>query len=139
MAAKKTAKKKTAKKPGRKKAKPIDFIRAYLRKKPTAEFGEIRDAAAKKRLKIFPVNYGRAQVLEGIKKAAAYGSKKKAKKAAGTGRGPGRPKGSKNKKTRGAASAGGIQDLVATIQNLQDERDRALQAIEQIRALLAKV
>ena len=112
----------------------LDFARAYLRKKPKASFAEIRDAAKKKSLVLYPVSYGRAQALEGLVKVAKYGTKNKAK---ASGRRPGRPKGSKNKRRPAARSRiDSIDDLVGTIKNLQDERDRALDAIEKIRNLL---
>lgn len=118
----------------KKKPTSLDFARAYLRKKPKASFAEIRDAAAKKNLVLYPVSYGRAQALEGLVKVAKYGTKKKAKPS---GRGPGRPKGSKNKRRSPARTRiDSIDDLVGTIKNLQQERDRALDAIEKIRNLL---
>ena len=125
----------------KKKPNALDFTRSYLRKNPKAAFAEIRDAAEKKGLVLYPVSYGRAQALEGIVKMSKYGTSKKAKASGGPKRGPGRPKGSKNK-ARPAARSGGtgsIDDLVSTIQNLKDERDRALDAIEKIRRLLDTV
>ena len=119
-----------------KKPTSLDFARAYLKKSPKAAFIEIRDAAKAKGLVLYPVSYGRAQALEGLVKVAKYGTKKKAANLAGRGRG--RPKGSKNKRRRGDGSASG-DGLVETIQNLQDERDRAVNAIEKIRALLDEI
>jgi len=134
-----------------KKPSSLDFARAYLRKKPKASFAEIRDAAAEKKLVLYPVSYGRAQALEGLVKVAKYGTKKKAKasgrgpgrpkgsknKAKASGRGPGRPKGSKNKPRLPARTRiDSIDDLVGTIKNLQQERDRAVDALEKIRNLL---
>jgi hypothetical protein len=135
----------------------LDFAREYLRKKPDAPYADIRDAAQKKNLVLYPISYGRAQALEGIVKSAPYGSKKKRKRkskettaaAAGSGttvakRGPGRPKGSKNKvkagpgRPRKATRGSGIDNLVETIQNLQNERDEAREVLEQIRGLLAR-
>ncbi len=102
MAAKKT-KKKSSKKPN-----ALEFCRAYLRKKPKAPFAEIRDAAKKKRIILYPISYGRAKALEGLIKTAPYGSKKRAGKK--TKRGPGRPKGSKNKVKRGPGRPKEIQE-----------------------------
>ncbi len=87
----------------KKKPNALDFARAYLKKKPKAPFADVRDAAKKKKLVLYPISYGRAQALEGIVKVAKYGSKKAAKKKAAkkkgakkTGRGPGRPQGRTN-------------------------------------------
>ena len=140
MAAKKTAAGKV------KKPDALEFCRVYLRKKPAAPFAEIRDAAAKKKLTLYPISYGRAKALEGLVKVSPYGSKKKNKTTGVKKRGPGRPKGSKNKRGPGrpkmapkATGSDSIENLVSTIQGLQRERDDALLAIEQIRRLLDKL
>ena len=80
----------------------------------------------------------RGRWLEGIVKMSKYGTGKKAKAAAGPKRGRGRPKGSKTRRPAASRSGGvgSVDDLVSTIQNLQDERDRALDAIDQIRKVL---
>jgi len=122
----------------KKKPNALDFARSYLRKNAKASFAEMRDAAEKKGLVLYPVSYGRAQALEGIVKMSKYGTGKKAKAAAGPKRGRGRPKGSKTRRPAASRSGGvgSVDDLVSTIQNLQDERDRALDAIDQIRKVL---
>ena len=144
MAAKKSKKKKASS------AKPnaLEFCRIYLRKKPKAPFAEIRDAAAKKGITLYPISFGRAQALEGIVKSAAYGTRKKSKSTRGPGRpkgsknkrGPGRPAGSTNKRGPGrprkSAASNSIESLVDTIKSLQRERDDALRAIDRIRGLL---
>lgn len=127
------ARKKT-KKTAKKKINALDFARAYLRRRPKAPFADVRDAAKKKRLTLYPISYGRAQALEGIVKISAYGSKKK--KKAKSKRGPGRPKGSKNKRTRSRSGGLGLENLVSTIQNLQRERDQAVDMVAQIRRII---
>ena len=136
MAAKKTKKKAKSTKPN-----ALEFCRAYLRKKPKAPFAEIRDAAKKKRITLYPISFGRAQALEGIVKVRPYGSKKKAK-ATTKKRGPGRPKGSKNKRGPGRppksrTGLDSIENLVSTLKTLQRERDDAVRALDKIRSLLA--
>ena len=135
MAAKKTKKKKA----GKKKMNALEFCRVYLKKKRKAPFAEIRDAAKKKGIILYPISYGRAQALEGIVKMKPYGSKKKATKEVAK-RGPGRPKGSKNKRGPGrprkTADLTALDSLVSTIKNLQQERDQAVRVLEKIRALL---
>ncbi len=84
MAAKKKSRKKTTARS--KKPTPFDFIVAALKRNPKAVYASIRDRAAKKRLTIYPVMFGRAKLLLGLVKAKP---KKKAKVAK---RGPGRPR-----------------------------------------------
>ena len=82
-----------------KKANPgFDFIIAALKKDPKATYKDIAAAAAKKKLKVFPIMFGRAQAMLGIVKQAKRGkgkaakAKAKAVKATPAKRGPGRPK-----------------------------------------------
>ncbi|MCA8957475.1 MAG: hypothetical protein KDC87_15485 [Planctomycetes bacterium] len=122
----------------KKKANVLDFAREYLRNNRTAPYAEVRDAAKKRKLTLYPISYGRAQALEGIVKVAKYGSKKKeakraGKAAAGATRGRGRPRGSKSKVSSGLES---IDGLVQTVKNLQAERDDAVRLLDRIRALL---
>ena len=64
-----------------KKANPgFDFIIAALKKDPKATYKDIAAAAAKKKLKVFPIMFGRAQAMLGIVKQAKRGDGK-AKKA----------------------------------------------------------
>ena len=79
-----------------KKTSPMDFIVAALKKNKKVSYADIKKAADKKKLVIYPIMYGRAKLLLGLVKP---GKKKAAKKAAK--RAPGRPKGSKNKKRPG--------------------------------------
>ena len=99
MAAKKKARKKAARKTaGAKKVTPMDFIIARLKRNKNVAYADIKKAADKKRLVVYPVMYGRAKLLLGMVKPG----KKKATKQVGK-RGPGRPKGSKNKRGPGRA------------------------------------
>lgn len=138
MAAKKKTKKKTGSKAG---ANALEFCRIYLRKKKKAPFAEVRDAAKKKGLVLYPISYGRAKALEGLVPVAKYGTGKA--KRAKSGRGPGRPKGSKNKPKPGALRASAasvsidsIDDLVRTVKNMERERNDAMATLDRIRALL---
>lgn len=139
MAAKKA--KKTAAKKASAGTEALEFTRKFLKKKPTASYADVRDAADKKKIKLYPIVYGRAKALEGLVKVSPYGSKKNAA-AAGPKRGPGRPKGSKNKRGPGrprkapAAGMDSIEGLVSTLKTLQQERDDALAAIDKIRDLI---
>jgi hypothetical protein len=69
----------------------LAFIVDALKHRKTATYAEIKEAAAKKGLTIWPVMFGRAQALLGHVKVAARGqgkyAKAKAAKAAGSPRG----------------------------------------------------
>jgi hypothetical protein len=75
-----------------KKSNPaMDFLVAELKKNRKAAYADIKAKADKKKLKLYPIMYGRAQALLGIVKSAKRGSGKAAKataakkaKAAGT-------------------------------------------------------
>lgn len=122
-----------------KKASAIDFTRAFLKKKPKAEFKEVQAAGKKKGLVIYPIVYGRAKALEGLVKVAPYGSKKKKKK-----RGPGRPKGSRNKrKTTSphtvATAMDSLESVIAAMRRSNEERERYQRALQKIRDILGQV
>ena len=130
MAAKKTS-------PG------FDFIVAALKKNPKAAYKDIAAAAAKKKLKVFPVMFGRAQAMLGIVKQAARGkgkvakAKAKAKAQAGAGvvkRGPGRPR--KNA-TPVAKLDGSLESIVAAVKSSEQAKARYRGALEKIQAILS--
>jgi hypothetical protein len=133
MATKKTKSKTTKTKVG---SSALDFCREYLKKDPTAPFADIRDAAAKKGLVLYPISFGRAKALEGLVAMKPRGSKKAAAPAK---RGPGRPKGSKNKvkAARSSGDVGGLDDLVSVLRSLQKERDDAVKVLDRIRELVS--
>jgi len=133
----------------------LEFAREYLKKKPKAAFAEIRDAAKKNKITLYAISYGRAQALEGVVKSRPYGSNRKAEKSTrGPGRpkgsknkvkkGPGRPKGSKNKVKRGPGrprkstilGVDAVSELMSSIKKMQRERDDAVRTLEKIRRLL---
>ena len=124
----------------------MDFILEYLDGNRGASYKEILEAAAKKKLKIYPIMYGRAQALKGIVKSAPRGQGKaaKAKKAAAAPaaasapakRGPGRPR-----KVQVAAPAfdGTIDGIVAAVKSSEQAKARFLVALQKIQAILADV
>ncbi|MHC4512846.1 MAG: hypothetical protein ACYTGW_08990 [Planctomycetota bacterium] len=123
-----------------KKQSAIEFTRAFLKKKPKAEFKEVQAAGKKKGLVIYPIVYGRAKALEGLVKVAPYGSKKK-KKAA---RRPGRPKGSKNKRTPAprhnvATAMDSLETVIAAMRKSNRERERYQKALQKINDILGQV
>jgi len=108
MAAKKTTKKKArAKSKVTKKAAAgnpkMDWLVGFMKKKPTAVYADAAAAANKARIDIYPIMWGRAQVMLGRVKQKPRGqgkaavAKRPTSKNATTGKRRGRPPGSKNK------------------------------------------
>ncbi len=123
-----------------KKQTAIEFTRAFLKKKPKAEFKEVQAAGKKKGLVIYPIVYGRAKALEGLVKVAPYGSKKKKK----SGRGPGRPKGSRNKRTAEprhnvATAMNSLETVINAMRKSNQERERYQKALRKISDILGQV
>jgi hypothetical protein len=109
------------------KSPAMDFLVATLKKRPSASYAEIAQAAAKKRLKIYPVMFGRAQTLVGIVKAKPRGSKKKAVAS-----GP----------RRGRPPTSGGSDVGAFLRNYEDlrvEHERLREAVESIQREIGRV
>ena len=123
------------------------FVKDYLTKKKDASFAEVAEAAKAAGHKVYPIVYGRAQLLLGHVKAG----KKAAKKKIAAKRGPGRP--AKNAATRAmparrgpgrppkaaAGNVGGLDGLVAHVRGLERERDQLRSTIEKLRGLLDNV
>ncbi|HLQ38234.1 MAG TPA: hypothetical protein VK348_10550 [Planctomycetota bacterium] len=111
----------------------------FLKRKRGASYAEIRDAASKKRLKLFPIVFGRAQALMGIVKSAprGQGKAKMAALAAAGGivirRGPGRPP-----KSASFATAGleGLDGIISAVKTAQHEKNRYRSALERIQSIL---
>lgn len=123
----------------KKKSSPaMEFVVDYLKRKRDASFADIRDAAAKKRLKIYPIVYGRAQALLGIVKSAPRGSGKqaqaRARAAAGrTAAGGGR----RGRRPRAAAPAlDSLDNVIAAVKENQAEKERLRSVLEKIQGLL---
>jgi hypothetical protein len=118
-----------------KKSSPVmDFVTDYLKKQRDATFAEIRDAAAKKRMTIYPIVYGRAQALLGIVKSSPRGEGKAARvKAAKLGRpiikrGPGRP--------RSSGSLDSLDNIITAVKQSQADQTRYRSVLEKIQGLL---
>ena len=118
--------------PAKKSTKAMDFIVAQLKRNPKVSYADVKDRAAKKRLTVYPIMYGRAKALLGLVPVAKRGSKKK--KVAK--RGPGRPR-----KTSGRAATPmtAVQDLVATVENHARENAEMRKTLIKIRDLIDRV
>jgi len=133
----------------------MEFIVDSLKSNRSAAYKDIAEAAAKKKLKIYPIMFGRAQALLGIVKAAPRGQGKAAKaakaKAAKTAapaaaaapsllapvkRGPGRPR--KNP-LPAPAFDGTLEGIVAAVKGSEQAKARYHAALSKIQAILADV
>ncbi len=118
------------------------FVKKYLEKKPGAPFAEVSKVAEKKGHKVWPIVYGRAQLLLGqagdpkskttTRRKSKAGAKKAAASRAVPGRrGPGRPR-----KVRPADPSGAVNSLIEHIRDLEQERDDLREKLAQVRELV---
>ena len=122
----------------KKKSNPaMDFIVQTLKKNPKAAYKDIVAGAAKKKLKVYPIMFGRAQAILGIVKQAPRGQGKAAKakraKAAGVRRGPGRPR-----KNAAPAFDGTLEGIVAAVKTSEASKARYRKALERIQDVLTE-
>lgn len=122
------------------------FVKDYLTKKKGAPFAEVAEAAKAEGHKVYPIVYGRAQLLLGHVKAGKKAAKKTAVK-----RGPGRPpksaaaramparRGPGRPPKAASGNLGGLDGLVAHVRGLERERDQLRATIEKLRGLLDNV
>jgi len=135
-----------------KKSNPaMDFIVDSLKSNSAAAYKDIAEAAAKKKIQIYPIMFGRAQALLGIVKSAKRGEGKAARAKAGkvakvsppavagapVKRGPGRPR----KVVAAAAPSfdGTIEGIVAAVKGSEQAKARYRGALEKIQSILADV
>ncbi|MBX3462566.1 MAG: hypothetical protein KF830_05315 [Planctomycetes bacterium] len=118
----------------------MDFILDSLKSDRGAQYSDIAAAAAKKRLKIYPIMFGRAQALLGIVKSAPRGQGKaaRAKQApkapkAPKGRGPGRPR----KAAAPSGFEGSLEGIVMAVKSSEQAKTRYRSALEKIQSILA--
>ncbi len=125
-------------KPAKKPNPGFQFIIATLKKNPKATYKDISAAAAKKKMKVFPIMFGRAQAMLGIVKQAPRGagkaSKAKVRNAAPAvaKRGPGRPR-----KNPAPSMDGSLDSIVAAVKSSEQAKARYRGALEKIQAILA--
>jgi hypothetical protein len=123
-----------------KKSNPaMEFLVETLKADRNAVYAEVAATAAKKKLKVYPIMWGRAKALLGYVKVAPRGqgkmAKAKAAKAANAGvkRGPGRPP----KAAKAASFDGSLASIVAAVKGSEQERSRYRGALERIQSILA--
>lgn len=120
----------------------MEFILDSLKSNRQAKYADVAQAAAKKKLKIWPIMWGRAQALLGIVKSAPRGQGKmaRARRAAqgksaafaGVKRGPGRPR-----KNQVVGFDGTIEGIVAAVKSSEQAKARYRSALEKIQSILA--
>lgn len=122
------------------------FVMDYLQKNRQASFAEIREAGSKKKLKLYPIVYGRAQALLGIVKLSPRGSGKAAK-AAKAAKAPkaakvavgGKKRGRPRKNAGLAIDTSSLEGIIAAVKTLQNERERLHGTLGKIQAILSEV
>ena len=130
-----------------KKSSPeMAFVLECLKRDRSASYADVRDAAAKKKMTIYPIVYGRAQALLGIVKLTPRGQGKTARakaavsnKAAGgpllMPRGPGRPA----RASGPAPDLSSLEGIIQVVKTTQVERDRYRNALERISGILQQL
>jgi hypothetical protein len=123
----------------------MEFLVEYLKENRGASYQDVRDAAAKKKHKLYPIMFGRAQALLGIVKSAKRGTGKAAQKSSGkkvassvaapVKRGPGRPR----KNPAAVAFEGTLEGIVAAVKSSEQAKARYRSALEKIQGILASV
>lgn len=117
----------------------MDFIVEQLKKNPNVSYAEIKQAADSKRLKVFPIMFGRAQAMLGIVKSKPRGQGKAAMAksgapAAAEKRGPGRPR--KNPLPVAAFDSGSLESVIAAVKSSEQAKARYRDALEKIQQVL---
>jgi hypothetical protein len=115
----------------------MDFILEQLKANRHAKYADIAAAAAKKKLTVYPIMFGRAQALLGIVKSSPRGQGKAARAKLGTAggvakRGPGRPR-----KNAAPAFDGTLEGIVMAVKTSEHAKARYRSALEKIQAILA--
>lgn len=117
----------------------MDFIVSSLKSNRNAKYADIAAAAAKKRMKIYPIMFGRAQALLGIVKSSPRGQGKAARARQKTAspavkRGPGRLR-----KVAVSGFDGTIEGIVMAVKSSEQAKARYRTALEKIQSILADV
>ena len=127
----------------------MDYIVSRLKRNPKVEYASVKKGAAKKRLTVYPIMYGRAKLLLGLVKAGQG----KSKKAKATKRGPGRPRKTTKRgpgRPRKAIGRGGrpskasspiaaVQDLVSIVEGHARSNRELRETLEKVRNMIDRV
>jgi hypothetical protein len=113
----------------------MDFIVEQLKKNRKAGYAEIKSAADSKKLKVFPIMFGRAQALLGIVKSRPRGQGKAATAAAASAagkRGPGRPR----KNLGLGIDTSSLDGIITAVKTTEAAKARYRAALERIQSIL---
>lgn len=115
----------------------MDFIVEQLKKNPNIAYADIKQAADSKRLKVFPIMFGRAQAMLGIVKSKPRGQGKAAAAKRGDQpapqkRGPGRPR----KSAPASFDSGSLESIIAAVKSSEQAKARYRDALEKIQQVL---
>jgi len=116
----------------------MEFILAQLRNNPDVSYADVKRAADKKKLPVYPIMYGRAQVLLGLVAAAPRGSKKKKAAASAT---SSRARAGTRRPARAArdSTLDTLEEVIGNMRGVARDRDRYRRALEQISEILESV
>jgi hypothetical protein len=117
----------------------MEFLVDALKADREAVYKDVAAAAAKKKLKVYPIMWGRAKALLGYVKVAPRGqgkvakakAKAKAKAATGTKRGPGRPP------KAGGSLESALEGIAAAVRTNERARDGYRSALTKIAAIIS--
>ena len=109
----------------------FEFLVEELRAQPTISYGELKNRADDKGLKIAPIMYGRAKALLGLVPVRPRGQGKNRKKATATGLPPAEAA-SHEQFAQQIDSVQNVDDLVAIVKQLDGERRRLRAALQTI-------
>ena len=138
----------------KKSSKAMDYIVSRLKQNPNVEYASVKKGAAKKRLTVYPIMFGRAMLLLGLvkpaKKKAKKGSrrpkKKRTKRGPGrprkaSGRGPGRPRkvGRRGRPSKASSPIAAVQDLVSIVEEHARSNRELRETLEKVRHMITRV
>lgn len=122
----------------------MEFIVEQLKKNRKIGYAEIKEAAEAKKLKVFPIMFGRAQALLGIVKMSPRGQGKAARAKAAVAspevlgvvkRGPGRPR--KNPiAVTSSIDTSSLDGIIAAVRSSEQAKARSRAALEKIQTIL---
>jgi len=120
------------------------FIVEALKKNKSASYADIKAAADKKKLKVWPIMFGRAQLLLGHVKGAKRGTGKFARASAAKAgkpmpampakRGPGRPR----KYAPATNGIAGLDSIISAVRNTQTDVGRFRTLLERIGSMVSE-
>ncbi len=125
----------------------MDFVISQLKKDPNTAYRDIKEAANKKGLAVYPIMYGRAKALLGLVEVSPRGSGKRAREREAREarearersaapleaprRGPGR--------NRDSGSGDPLEAMIANVREVQEDRSRYREALQKIAQILDDV